>query len=48
MDTVNLITIAEAADRLGVKPGDVWSLITSGQIRTVQLVDATSLPEVVA
>jgi hypothetical protein len=46
VDTVNLITIAEAADRLGVKPGDVWQLISTGEVRTVQLVDATSLPEV--
>lgn len=41
----DLITISEAADRLGVKPFAVQALIDTGQLRHVVLVDATSVAE---
>lgn len=40
-----LISIAEAADRLGVKPFAVQALIDTGHLRHVVLVDAASLAE---
>lgn len=40
-----LITINEAAQRLGRKPFDVVRLIDAGLIRQVVLVDASSLDE---
>lgn len=41
-----LISISEAATRLGQKPGDVVRLIDEGEVRSVVLVDADSLPNV--
>ena len=40
-----LISIAEAAARLGVKPFAVQALIDTGDLRHVVLVDATSVAE---
>lgn len=37
------LTIADAADTLGVKPWDVVRLIAADQLRAVQLVDSESL-----
>lgn len=39
-----LLTIAQAADRLGVKPWDVVRLVESGAIAAVTLVPAAALP----
>lgn len=39
------ITITQAAEALGVKPYEVVRLIDAGQIKTVTLVEAASLPE---
>lgn len=41
----DLITIDEAAERLGSKPFDVIRLIDAGQVATVTLVDSASLPD---
>ena len=41
----HLITINEAAERLGAKPFDVIRLIDAGEVATVTLVDADSLTE---
>lgn len=41
----DFISINEAAERLGKKPGDVTRLIDSGQVRAVVLVDADSVRE---
>lgn len=38
------LTIEQAAKRLGLKPWDVVRLINSGELRTVTLIDASSLP----
>lgn len=40
-----LISISEAADRLGTKPWSVVRLIDAGLVRQVVLVDADSLPD---
>lgn len=40
-----LISIAEAAKRLGVKPWDVVRLMNAGQLRQVVLIDTASLTE---
>ena len=40
-----LISISEAAARIGVKPWDVQRLIDDGALRQVVLVDASSLAE---
>lgn len=37
------ITVAEAADRLGVKPGDVLRLVNAGQLKSRILVDTASI-----
>lgn len=39
-----LLTIAQAADKLGVRPWDVMRLIESGRMPTVTLVPAAALP----
>lgn len=41
----DLISISEAADRLGTKPWEVIRLVESGRVRQVVLIDATSLAE---
>lgn len=40
-----LISIAEAASRIGVKPWDVVRLLEAGVLRQVVLVDVASLTE---
>ena len=40
---MRLITIAEAAERINAKPWDVVRLIESGEIASVEYVDADSL-----
>lgn len=40
-----LISISEAAKRLGTKPGDIHRLIEAGLVRHVLLVDESSLAE---
>lgn len=44
-EKLGFITIAEAATTLGVKPFEVVRLIEAGQVRTVTLVEAASLPK---
>lgn len=39
------ITINQAAEVLGVKPFEVIRLIDAGEVKTVTLVDASSLPK---
>ena len=39
-----LLTISQAADRLGVKPWDVMRLIEAGDMPAVTLVPAAALP----
>lgn len=43
VDATNLLTIAEAADVLGVKPWQVVRLIESKRLEVVELIDAASL-----
>lgn len=44
MERLGYITINEAAEALGVKPFEIVRLIDAGQVRTVTLVEAASLP----
>ena len=45
MERSGYITIAEAAEVIGVKPFEIVRLIDAGQVRTVTLVEAASLPK---
>lgn len=48
MELTGFLTIQQAADALAVKPFEVVRLIDAGEVRTITLIEAASLPEVTA